>query len=115
MALSTATDALLHGSGVFPPPGAPMSTALWVLALAYRTAFGVLGGFLAARLAPERPMAHAVVLGAIGVALSLAGTIATWHEGSGFGPKWYPISLVAIALPASWAGGKLRRYNPSLS
>jgi len=24
------------------------------------------------------------------------------------GPRWYPISLVVTALPAAWAGGKLR-------
>lgn len=107
IALSTATDALLHGTGVFPPERTPMSAALWLLATAYRTAYGVAGGWVAARLAPDRPIAHAVVLGLIGVALSTAGTVATWSEGPEFGPKWYPIALIVLALPSSWLGGRL--------
>jgi hypothetical protein len=108
---STAADAICHGTGIFPPPGTAMSTGLWLLATAYRTAFGVLGGYVTARLAPVRPIAHALALGWIGVALSLAGTISTWSMGPEFGPKWYPISLVVIALPSSLAGGKL--FRPS--
>jgi surface polysaccharide O-acyltransferase-like enzyme len=104
---STAADALMHGTGVFPPPGTAMSAPLWLLATAYRTAFGVLGGYVAARLARARPVAHALALGWIGVAFSLAGTISTWNMGPEFGPKWYPISLVVIALPSSWAGAML--------
>jgi hypothetical protein len=26
---------------------------------------------------------------------------------SGLGPRWYPIALVVLALPQSWAGGRL--------
>ncbi len=84
-----------------------MSNALWGLATAYRIVFGVLGGYVAARLAPDRPVRHAVILGFVGVVLSLAGAAATWNQGPGFGPKWYPLSLVAIALPSTWAGGLL--------
>ena len=104
---STAADAICHGTGIFPPPGTAMSSVLWLLATTYRAAFGVLGGYVTARLAPGRPLAHALALGWIGVTLSLAGTISTWSMGPEFGPKWYPISLVVIALPASWAGAML--------
>ncbi len=34
--LSTATDALMHATGVFPPLGQPMSDGLFLLATAYR-------------------------------------------------------------------------------
>jgi hypothetical protein len=33
----------------------------------------------------------------------------TWSAGPEFGPKWYPLALVALALPSVWAGGKLAR------
>ena len=111
--LSMASDLVMHASGVFPAPGQPMANALWLLATLYRTAYGIAGGYVAARLAPDRPMSHAVVLGIVGIALSLAGTVATWNEGPGFGPKWYPLSLVATALPSSWAGGRLLRAPSS--
>jgi hypothetical protein len=106
--LSTATDAVLHTAGVFPPWGQPMADGLFLLATAYRIVFGVAGCYLAARLAPDRPMAHALVLGTLGVAVSLVGTVATWNKGPEFGPKWYPLALVATALPCAWAGGRLR-------
>ena len=107
--LSTATDAVLHATGVFAPPGQPMADALWLLATGYRIVYGVAGGYIAARLAPDRPMRHAVVLGCVGVAASVAGVVTTWNMGPAFGPRWYPLGLVATALPSTWAGGKLFR------
>lgn len=60
---------------------------------------------LTARLAPDKPMQHAMVLGAVGVVLGLIGMVATWDLG--LGPRWYPILLVVLALPQCWAGAKL--------
>lgn len=105
--LSTAMDAVLHSNGVFPPPGQPMSTGLWVLASAYRAAFAVTGCWLAARLAPSKPMLHALVLGGVGLLAATAGVVGTWDKGPGFGPRWYPISLVVTAMPCAWLGGML--------
>lgn len=106
--LSTGTDMVLHASGVYPPMFQPMSTSLWALATFYRLIYSVLGAYITARLAPVRPMLHAIVLGTIGIALSLAGTVATWSKGPEFGPKWYPIGLIVLAIPCSWAGARLR-------
>jgi len=105
--ITTATDALLHATGIFPPWGQPMSDSLFVLALAYRIVYGIAGGYLTARLAPDKPVKHAVVLGIIGFVLSLGGTVATWNLGPEFGPKWYPLLLMVIAIPTAWLGGKL--------
>jgi len=107
--LSTVTDLVLHATGVFPPPGQPMSDSLFALATAYRLVFAIAGGYVTAWLAPYRPMQHAVWLGAIGTLLGLAGLLATWDKGPEFGPKWYPIALVVTALPCAWLGAKLRR------
>lgn len=104
---SLGTDSLLHATGVFPPWGQPMSDRLFLLALAYRVVFAVAGSYLTARLAPDHPMRHALTLGAIGVALSIIGAVATWNRGPEFGPHWYPLALVATSIPCSWAGGKL--------
>lgn len=110
--LSTVTDMVLHSTGVFPPAGQPMADGLWFLATAYRIAFGILGCYLAARLAPDQPMRHAWILGAIGVAVGLAGTLATWNQGPGFGPKWYALTIAAIPIPCAWLGGKLGKERP---
>ncbi len=106
--LDTGIDVLLHVTGVYPPWFQPMATPLWLLAIGYRTVDGIIGGYIAARLAPDRPVKHALALGIIGVVMSTAGVVATWHKGPEFGPKWYPIALVVIALPCALIGGKLR-------
>jgi hypothetical protein len=105
--LSVATDLALHATGIFPPWGQPMSNALFGLATAYRTIYTVAAGYITARLAPDRPMAHVWALGIIGLVAALAGTVATWNAGPEFGPKWYPLALVVLALPSVWTGGKL--------
>jgi peptidoglycan/LPS O-acetylase OafA/YrhL len=106
--LSLGTDVVLHATGVFPGWGKPMSDALFVLATVYRILFGVVGGYVTARLAPGKPMKHALVYGAVGVVLSIAGATATWNKGPEFGPHWYPLALVVTAMPCAWLGGKLR-------
>ena len=82
-AVTTVTDAVMHATGVFPPVGAPpMSSALFLLAFAYRFVFDVAGCWLTARLAPDRPMRHALVLGAIGLVLSIAGAVGDVGRGT---------------------------------
>jgi len=107
-ALSIGTDMALHATGVFPAFGQPMSDGLFGLATAYRVVYGVAGSYLTARLAPDRPMGHALALGIVGVLLSIAGAVGTWERGPEFGPKWYALAIVAIAIPCAWTGGWLR-------
>lgn len=106
--LSIGTDMGLHAAAIFPPLGQPMSAALFVLATVYRTVYGIGGSYVTARLAPYRPMQHALVGGVIGLVLSTAGAIATWDRGPAFGPHWYPLALVVLAMPSAWAGGRIR-------
>jgi len=105
--LSLGTDELLHVAGVFPPWGQPMSDSLFALATVYRVIYSVLGCYLTARMAPDRPMQHSMWLGIIGVLLSTAGAAGTWNRGPEFGPKWYALLLIVVALPCAWIGGKL--------
>jgi hypothetical protein len=104
--LSLGTDWALHAAGVFPLLGQRMSDALFVLATAYRTVSGVVGSYITAWLAPGRPMGHALMGGLIGVVLSTLGAVVTWNRD--LGPHWYPLALIATAMPTAWLGGKLR-------
>jgi hypothetical protein len=104
------TDVILHAVGVFPPLGASMTgyEGALVLATVYRTIYGVAGCYITARLAPHRPMKHALIGGFIGLVVSVVGAIATWNKGPAFGPHCYPVALVILALPTAWLGGKIR-------
>jgi hypothetical protein len=108
--LSIGTDIALHAAGVFPPWGRSMVgfDGALLLATVYRTAFGVVGSYVTARLAPDRPMQHALVGGGVGLVLSTVAAMVTWNKGPAFGPHWYPLALIALAIPQSWLGGKLR-------
>ena len=103
----TGMDAIMHGTGVFPRAGEVMSDGLFGLAASYRFVLSVFGAYVTARLAPARPMKHALVLGGIGTLLSLAGLLATLGRGPEFGPLWYPLSLVLVSLPCCWLGARL--------
>ncbi len=112
--VTTAVDVVLHAAGVYPPWTEPMSNGLAFLAAAYRIVISIGGCYLTARLAPDRPMQHALVLGVIGVLLSTAGAVATWN--AGLGPHWYPIALILVSMPCAWIGGRLNALRlPSRS
>lgn len=115
--LSTATDAVLHATDIFPPWGQPMADSLFLLATAYRIVFGILGCYITARLAPDRPMHHALALGLIGVVIATAGAIAVLGKGPEFGPTWYALAIIGISLPCAWLGAKLaqRRARNALT
>jgi hypothetical protein len=69
--------------------------------------FAIAGCWLAARLAPRRPMFHALVLGVLGLAFNIAGSYAMWHTA----PAWYHVLAIVLVLPYAWAGGQLREFQ----
>jgi len=104
------TDELLHLARVFPPWGASMVgyDGALLLATIYRTIYSVGASYITARLAPRRPLLHAMIGGFLGLAAYIAGAVGTWNKGPAFGPHWYPLALVVLSLPSAWVGGKLR-------
>lgn len=104
--LSLGTDLGLHAVGLWPSLGQPMSGPLLLFATVYRTIYGVISAYIVARLAPFRPMEHALIGGAIGTVVSVIGAAVTWNRG--LGPHWYPVALILVALPSAWVGGRLR-------
>jgi hypothetical protein len=107
--VTTVIDVIMHATGIFPPIGQPMADSLFLVALAYRVIVGIAGGYITARIAPNRPMKHALVLGLIGFVLGIVGVLFTWNRGPEFGPKWYPITVAITAIPTTLLGGKLVR------
>jgi hypothetical protein len=104
--VTTLVDVVLHAAGVYPPWGEPIGDGLSLLATVYRVLITIAGGYLTARLAAARPLAHAVALGIVGIVAAAAGAAATWNVQPLLGPHWYPLALVATALPCTWIGGR---------
>lgn len=99
----TATDAILESASVLPKGNLFVGTGLILIVLAYRAVFSFIGCYLTAKLAPHKPMKHALILGLIGLVLSFVGAIVA----ADLGPAWYAWTLAVIALPIAWLGGKL--------
>jgi len=105
--LSVGTDFVLESIGIFPPQSEPLATTplMLMFALIYRCMYTVGGGYVTAKLAPDRPMRHAVILGFVGIAAGTIGMVTAWN----LSPQhWYPIALVITALPCTWLGGRLK-------
>lgn len=103
VALSVATDQILHATGIMPRDYLVASMA--ALALAYRTVYTILGSLVTARLAPRKPMKHALILGGIGTIAGVAGAVAT--SGMNLGPAWYAWAVGLEGLPCAWIGARL--------
>ncbi len=102
---STLVDVILHATGVYPAWDQAIGDRDAAIALSYRLVISIAGAWLTARMAPSRPMKHALVLGAIGTVVGFIGVLATWN--AGLGPHWYPIALAALGIPQCWLGGRL--------
>ena len=113
-ALSYATDAVLEAAGILQA-GTPLpmrgSELLIAAILVYRLAYSVAGCYVAARLAPNYPMRHALVLGMLGFVGSIGGAMVSVQQS--LGPAWYAWGLVVFALPCAWLGGRLYANSQS--
>lgn len=103
--VTTLVDILLHVVHFFPAMDKPINDFQALVATLYRIVISVAGAYLTAKLASDRPMLHAMMLGYVGTVLGLIGVYVTWNLG--LGPRWYPIALAVLAIPQCWAGGKL--------
>ncbi len=100
------TDTVLQQLSILPiPTEHKFESGHALLALSYHLAFAVLGGFVTARLAPDHPIAHAIVLGILGIVISILGLIAIITQD--LAPAWYGWGLIFFSIPVTWLGGKL--------
>lgn len=106
--LSVGTDWGLHLIGLAPAPAQNMRwpDQLLLLAAVYRSIYGVIASYVIAWLAPNRPMGHALLAGALGTLVCTLAAIGTWS--GTVGQHWYGVALVVTALPTAWVGAKLR-------
>src|SRR5260370_30343318 len=83
LVLSLLTDFVVETTGVLPK-GPLHDFRQGLIELAYRGVYTVLGSYIAARLAPNRPMKHALALGVVGFVVNILGAVATWNMNLGF-------------------------------
>jgi len=101
--LSIATDFIMEKSGMMSMENFKQSSpAIILFVIFYRFIFNVIGCYLTARLAPNKPMKHVIIIGIIGTVLSILGSIAMWE----YAIPFYNITIILMSLPSAWLGGK---------
>jgi hypothetical protein len=105
-ALSVGADMVLRGffPKMFGPSEAPQSTLASFVAIFYAALSGALSSYLTARLAPSRPVTHALALGAIIFLFAVGGLVGWWQRAS----EWFNFAFLAMVFPSAWFGGLLR-------
>jgi hypothetical protein len=88
----------------FGPNGEALSGAGSTAGLACTVAAAALGGWIAAALAPSRPVGHALVFGIAMLTMSIVPTASLWNTA----PLWYHAATLALVVPAAWLGGYAR-------
>lgn len=105
VAFSLITDSILQNIEIIPKDNLWVGTNIILLIIFYRTVYNVLGAYITAKLAPQNPMKHALVVGVLGTIVSIIGVIICLKLH--LGPLWYTVVLAVLAMPSAWLGGKL--------
>lgn len=102
--LSVGADFLMDKMGIMSMENFKQTPFLIIcVIIVYRFIFNIIGSYLAARLAPNKPMKHVIIIGIIGTVLSLLGSFAMWDKAIPF----YNVAIILISLPSAWFGGQL--------
>ena len=87
----------------FDAAGTPTTAPMMVVQLLYVGVYATFGCWLAARLAPSRPMRHALALGVLGLALNVPSAVVLRDSA----PAWYLVAGVLTTMVWAWIGGRI--------
>ena len=82
-------------------PHADTRLGFKIFSVAYGVVFALGAGWLAARLAPGRPLFHAAIVSAV-IAVAATGSLV-----GASGAKWSQLSALLLMTPAALLGGRL--------
>jgi hypothetical protein len=116
--LTRGTDIILESTGVFPTVEEQQKygfNILWmnIVAIVYRIAFAIVGGYLTAKLSSTKPKRNVNILGIAGTTIAIIGNIVVSQipEMANVLPLWFSVALVLTAYPSVWFGGRLAKIN----
>ena len=87
----------------FDAAGNPTTTVMMIVQLLYVGVYATFGCWLAGRLAPSRPMLHALVLGVLGLALNIPSAMSLRDTH----PTWYLAAGILSTMLWAWLGGTI--------
>lgn len=104
-ALTPVTDILVQKAGFMTlEPVDANPRRVFVVVILYRCIYYAAWGYLTARLAPSKPMGHALIVWVIVFILTGIWTIMYW----GVWPARYPVLVTLTSIPAVYLGAKCK-------
>ena len=76
------------------------------LSLISAVVYATVGCYLTARLAPSRPMLHALLLGVLALVFTVLNADLLWILAA----TWYRLASLAVVMPCAWLGGWLAEH-----
>lgn len=112
-ALAFGMDAVMMKAvpDAFGPNDEILSVPVMLFMMLYVALFAITGCYITARLAPNRPMRHALILGALGLAFNIMGSVQMWDRA----PAWFHIVNILMVMPYAWMGGRIREKQLGLA
>ena len=93
----------------FGEDGATDNAAILVLFLVLSVVFSVVAGYLCVRLAREKPMRLALILGVLLLTVGIFVQIQFWDVM----PVWYHLIFLALLIPGVLLGARQRQRAPA--
>ena len=84
-----------------------VSVRVLSLSLISAAVYATVGCYLTARLAPARPMWHALLLGVLVLLFTGTNTTVLWTLAA----TWYKVASLALVMPCAWIGGWLAQLE----
>lgn len=104
--LSTGTELAIKAAipALFDADGGTRSVTVLLLTIGYVGLYATMGCYLAARLAPRRPLQHALGLGIVGLVFNGVGSWYAWSTA----PAWFHGGSLLLVMFWAWLGGRMR-------
>jgi hypothetical protein len=102
------TASLKLAPQAFDERSRPLDPQGLLLVLAGTVLAGVVGGYVTARMATQRHLAHAAALGVVQLIFALVASLLSWDSA----PAWFHLATLVLVVPAALLGGKIRTLMP---
>ena len=95
----------------FDAEGQPTGEGTLFGIMAYEVLFAAVAGYVTARLAIRKPLAHALIMGIVVLVGRVPTAILAWNSA----PVWFHLGVLLMIVPAALLGAKVGAMRASLA
>jgi hypothetical protein len=95
----------------FNAEGQAVSDGPLFVIMGYEVLFAAVAGYVTARLAIRKPIAHALIMGAVVLVGRIPTAILAWNAA----PAWFHLGVLLLIVPAALVGAKIGAMRTHLT